>query len=736
MKIAWIGLLCITVNGLLAQPVTPPPSVVFDSEDLPEIHLTIDADSLEELYLQENWYENHEYQTTFIFLSDETNDTLTDVGLRFRGNTSRENVKKSFKISFNTYVPGREFFGLKKLNLNAEVNDPSMLRSRISWDLYRGFGLAASRSNHVKLFINGDYYGLYQNTEHIDAEFVESRFDNGRGNLYKCLYPADLIYSSDNPDDYKASYYGRRAYDLKTNKAWDDYRDLAAFIGFLNNAGDQEFDCRVAEYFDVNSYLKTAAIDVLSGNWDGYIYNKNNYYLYHDILSDRFTYIPYDLDNTYGVDWIGRNWATRNIYNYAATAEWRPLFERLMNSPQYRDLFTYYVSTLLDTAYYTPEHQSAIQNIQVFITPAALSDPYRSLDYGYDDQAFLQALGQAAGGHVDFGVFPFMSQRKSTAQNQLETALIAPAIADVREIFDAWPDTLKVRLYPDGPPSAAAEMNYTQNGVQYTTSGIWDGQAYFFQIALAQIEPLLNYNLTLTGVDGFQRQAFCNSRTVGSDGETPLVINEVMSRNSSTLADENGDFDDWIEIHNFGTQPVNTQGLFLSDNDRALTKWPMPETIIPAGGFILVWADAELHQGPLHANFKVDGDGERIYLTRREPDVLKVINAVTIPALPIDYSYGRATDASEEWMLFSVPTPGASNGAPDGLSEMHEDSNIPFPNPTRDVIRWNRFADFHIADITGRIIASGSGDEFDMSRLSSGVYLLKFDDHVFRIERL
>ena len=76
------------------------------------------------------------------------------------------------------------------MNLNGEHNDPSIIRSHLTWNLFRGHaGAWAPRSNHVEFYINGRYYGLYINTEHVDEEFVESRFGNNLGNLYKCTYP-------------------------------------------------------------------------------------------------------------------------------------------------------------------------------------------------------------------------------------------------------------------------------------------------------------------------------------------------------------------------------------------------------------------------------------------------------------------------------------------------------------------------------------------------------------------
>ena len=111
------------------------------------------------------------------------NETVDSIGFRLRGNTSREAAKKSFKVSFNTFVSGREFYGVDKLNLNGEHNDPSIIRSKLCFDHYKTIGMTATRANHVEVYINGQYYGLYISVEHIDDEFLNKNFGDDTGNL-------------------------------------------------------------------------------------------------------------------------------------------------------------------------------------------------------------------------------------------------------------------------------------------------------------------------------------------------------------------------------------------------------------------------------------------------------------------------------------------------------------------------------------------------------------------------
>jgi spore coat protein CotH len=287
-----------------AQPYFPVEGHVFNDSIIPRVDILMDPDSLAVMY--DDLYTDHEYPATFIFNNGTATDTLENTGIRIRGNTSQTSQKKSFKIDFNEFVPGRKFYGLEKLHLNGEHNDPCITRSRLYWDILESMNVPGSRANHVDLFINGIFFGLYVNVEVVDENFLYSRFGNNYGNLYKCLYPADLHFINSNPESYKLIVNDRRVYELETNQDDDDYSDLSTFISMLHFTADTDFVNELEKQFNVNSFLRAYALDVASGNWDDYAYNINNYYLYYNPEKGKFEYIVYDTDNTLtGLAWIG-----------------------------------------------------------------------------------------------------------------------------------------------------------------------------------------------------------------------------------------------------------------------------------------------------------------------------------------------------------------------------------------------------------------------------------------------
>ncbi|MCK4297601.1 MAG: CotH kinase family protein, partial [Candidatus Marinimicrobia bacterium] len=171
---------------------------IYDDSQVAIVEITVDESALNWMY--QNVESDSLHLATIHFTNAWIDETVDSVGLRLRGNTSRYSQKKSFKLSFNTFIPKRQFYDVEKLNLNGEHNDPSIIRSKLSWDLFQEIGMTASRAAHAAVYINNEYYGLYILVEHIDDEFLQDNFSDDSGNLWKCLWPADLTYQGTNPE--------------------------------------------------------------------------------------------------------------------------------------------------------------------------------------------------------------------------------------------------------------------------------------------------------------------------------------------------------------------------------------------------------------------------------------------------------------------------------------------------------------------------------------------------------
>jgi hypothetical protein len=144
-----------------------------------------------------------------------------------------------------------------------------------------------------------------------------------------------------------------------------------------------------------------------------------------------------------------------------------------------------------------------------------------------------------------------------------------------------------------------------------------------------------------------------------------VFVNEWMASNSRTIADpSDNNFDDWFELYNAGSQPADLSGYTLTSDLTDPGKFTIPQgTIVPAGGFLLVWADEDNPaDGQLHVNFKLSAGGESIGLFA--PDG-KTIDSVTFGPQQKDVSMGRSPNGSSNIQTLAVASPGSSNSGID-----------------------------------------------------------------------
>ena len=428
-----------------AMPSKAQSGNLFNDNIVANIYLTLSPDTLMDIYANPT---STVYRSAQFVFDDGVNlpDTLPQVGFRLRGNTSRWAAKKSFKVSFNEFVTGQTYQGAKKINLNGSHNDPTMLREKVFYDLWQQTGLPQRRTSFVKVYINGSYYGLYTKLEEINKDWLQSAYAENNGNLYKCTYPADLAYINSNQQSYKniqnSTATGGRAYELQTNQATDDYTDLVQLITTLNQTPNASFVTQIEQQLNVEGYLKALALDVATGNWDSYAYNKNNYFLYHNLNTGKFEFITYDTDNTLGIDWLNIDWATRNYQTWIHPTEPRPLAAKLLAIPAYKQRYT----TLLDsiTRYITHLDilSPRLNALQTLIAPAATTDPFADLDWGFTPTDFYDGMTQTVIGHAPYGIKPFLATR---AQNSFLQG-VGIAIVDDNWAITAFPNPIKQTL--------------------------------------------------------------------------------------------------------------------------------------------------------------------------------------------------------------------------------------------------------------------------------------------------
>ncbi len=738
-----LGLLL--VSGVTrAQTDIPPFGPVFLQDEIATLEVTMDADSLYAMLFGDvDYAASNPFPSSIHYISSVIDTVIDTTAIRLRGNTSLAAPKKSFKIDLNAFIPGQKFADLEKLNLNANQNDPSILRAALSWNILRRMGLAGSRTSLVKLMLNGQYMGLYVNTEHMDEEFVEEYYDRDGGNFYKCLWPATLDYISEEPDDYKFEVNGRRAYELKTNTDEDDYTDIATFISVLNNAAEGDFPCAIEEEFNVADFLKVMALDVVSANWDGYAGNKNNFYLYHNPQTGLFEYIAYDLDNTWGIDWLNLDWADRDPYLWST--EYRPLYDRLMDVPEYRNWYTHYLRKVASEyahpdsveAYLVPRHD--------MMGPLVETDAYYPLSFGFTTGDFEASLEEAWGGHVEYGILPWLETRLASLEGQLDPeapVLIAHEVEDnapvldslrVRAIVDGGGDAVEVTCWidPGSGPQPFTMYDDGEHGDRKAGDGTWG-----IKVPIQWNWTTVTYHVQATSDAGLERWLPCSPVLV-TVGLSPsdLVINELMSSNANNVSDNFGEFDDWVELFNAGSVPVALGGKYLTDNLSNPSKYALPAGTLSAGDWAFYWLDNDPEQGPLHAPFTLSSSGDEIALFEWDGagEVWILLDFFPFGTSEQDASLGRYPDGADYWVWFATPTADATNNYAIILGE--DAAPAPSvrsfgPNPSSDHIRWNGLsAAGTLHDAQGRLrVTFPKARGLGRGNLEAGVYLLTLED--------
>jgi hypothetical protein len=617
--------------------------------------------------------------------------------------------------------------------------------------------------------------------EHIDDEFLKNHYSDDSGNLWKCLWPADLTYQGPNPEDYHPSPMwepDQRPYDLKTNTDEYDYGQLARLIDIINNTPDDLFADSLEQILIVPEVLKYLAMNVLMGGWDDYWFLMNNYYLYHEPTIDKFHWIPYDYDNTFGIDWFDVDWTSVGPYTFVNFEETqgqphgsRPLVERIMSNAQYRNLYSHFLEFYRDNIYELSLWESRLDSLQDLITSWAEEDYFRILDYGFtiaDFHGSYSAEGYS-NQHVKRGIKEFVNMRKASIVGQISWLDAGPIVYGV--------DWLPKNPQPDDSIHVTASA-FSSTGLSDVSIQFHPGYLTVIETHPMTFQPVEQSTLVEEadrwigtipplGVGGFGRfqisaidingQTQVYPRTTFVTIKAPeidttnIIINEFLAKNDATNTDGAGEYDDWVELHNPTSKDVFLSGMYLTDNPDDLTKWQFPfgGVGIASNEYLLIWCDDDLNQPGLHANFKISVDGEFIALVAS--DGVTIIDSLTFGPQSADVSYGRNPDGSDTWDYFTSPTPAAPNSTSSIAENYVSLQNCAlfqnYPNPFNFQTTISFYlprvskVEINIYNIYGQVVSEIFNNtknagfhklNWDASNLSSGIYFIHMQAGEFR----
>ncbi|HEX4996919.1 MAG TPA: CotH kinase family protein [Terriglobia bacterium] len=265
---------------------------------------------------------------------------VKDAGLRYRGNFSftqssaANPLRANFKVKTDLFSGAGDWRGVKTLNFNAGVLDPSLMCEAMAFALFRAAGVPASRMAYAEItFRAPEVYadtpgGLYLLVENVNKRFLKRALPPGGGLLFK---PEGLRGGIQFQGEGWASYENLLRPNRETTP--EEQRRVIDFARLISQGDDEAFRTRIGAYLDIDEFLRFVAVHAFIVNTDSYIASYHNYYLYLDPKDDRFRFIPWDQDLS-----LGTRGATYDMQRpYTGN---HPLISRLLDDPavaeQYR----------------------------------------------------------------------------------------------------------------------------------------------------------------------------------------------------------------------------------------------------------------------------------------------------------------------------------------------------------------------------------------------------------------
>jgi hypothetical protein len=698
-----------------------------------------------------NWdaqLDANEATETYIYAdSIRINGTSFDsCGVRYKGNSSYNpsNQKNPLRIELNTIKANQDYQGFTDIKLSNGYKDPSMIREILTYQILENY-MDCPRSNFARVYINGQYRGVYTNNESIKDDFNEAHY-YADDTYFKCNPVGGAGPGGGTSPDLKylgtdsTSYFN--GYELQSTYGWNR---LVTLCNTLNN----DFQ-NIESTLDIDRAIWMLAFNNVLVNLDSYSGAfRQNYYISWD-KNGRFVPTVWDVNMSFGgfPGGTGSGAFTPSALDpYSnSTSVNHPLIQQIMANPLYKRMYMAHVRTMVQEMFESGQYETWAQSLMALADSSVQADPYKFYSYNQFLNSLTTAVagGGPGGGSSIPGIKALMDARAQFFSTNAAYLLQAPAIlshgatasplnygstttliANVSNETNVYlgyrtDHTLKfnrVQMYDDGAHNDGAAGDHTY-GVEVPVNGLlFEYYIYADNNNAGKFSPARAEHEFHTLAVTFLAPA------VGS-----LLINEVLASNDALLFDLNGEDDDWIELVNTTNTPIDLAGFYLSDDPLNLMAWAFPAgTTIPANGYLLVWADKDTLQQGLHANFKISADGEYVYLSNG----LNVHDQISFGPLIANISYGRCPDAGLDFATI-LPTPLANNNCNIGIQEMEALQVQVYPNPFLEVLHivsHEEQVQITVRNINGQILKTqqiNSGKhQLDATSWSSGLYLIE-----------
>ena len=669
------------------------------------------------------------------------------VGVRYKGYSSAsvDRVKNPFNIKLNYLIEGQDHQGIDKIKLSNVIQDPSFLREVLSYEIARKY-MPASESNFANVYVNDTLLGLYSNVEAVNSEFLEKHFNTAKNVLVKGNPETINLFGensnlSQTPGMDSLAYTS--LYSMQSDYGWTT---LYNFIDTLNN-----HEAEIDKVLNVDQALWLHALNYTLINFDSYVGYAQNYYLYQD-QAGRFNPIIWDLNMSLGsfrltdasvyFDGFSIEQAKTldplSHYNEFSVFP-RPLLRKLFNTSRYRKMYLAHIRTIVQENISNQAYLDRAETLHQLIDESVQNDANKF--YTYAD--FQNNLYGTVSDFIDYpGIVDLMEGRADYLSDyqgfqgppDIENVSVfpeAPVSNDMLFITVQASNASEVILfYRTRPEIVFEELLMNDEGIDgdaLAGDGIFSSQ-FLFQGR--DVDYYIYVENDSAGAFLPQRAAYEYFTIEGQLNPGDIIINELMASNVDVVADADGSYEDWIELLNTTENELFLGGLYLSDDATNLSKWALPNQGLPAGSYIIIWADSQQDQGASHANFKLSSAGESLFLS----DARQVlIDSVLFSEQIENVSYGRMPNGFGDFTFLS-PTFKKSN---DGANLIPLDDALVFnlyPNPVLDVLYFEiesqSNSTIQIIDVLGRVVFKYDlsvgiiSGELSVSDLNAGLYLV------------
>jgi spore coat protein CotH len=336
--VATLAISAATASG--QEPVVANAAALFDDRHLHDIRLTVNPRDWAGLKV------DFHLNTYYAAHVEWRGHVVRNAGIRSRGNGSRSGSKPGLRVDFNRFDETQHFLGLKSVVLRNHVQDPSQLHERVAMRLFARAGLFAPRQAHVRLYVNGEYAGLYSVVESVDKLFLADRFGQNGGYLYEYENdPGDAPYRFDDRGP-QVSAYSPKPFKPVTHELDPDARPIAELVRAIAQTPDADFLRVLAAYLDLEGFVAHVAVEAFLAEIDGVLgdWGMNNFYLYRFEGTSRSRLVPWDKSEAFKGGVTASIW--RNVDDVPIEHR-NALMVRAMREPSLRGV---YLDTLLRCA--------------------------------------------------------------------------------------------------------------------------------------------------------------------------------------------------------------------------------------------------------------------------------------------------------------------------------------------------------------------------------------------------